>query len=353
MADWATIQQQIESASTPGESAGGYDAVRREKLRALESVTNNPVVLYATDFTNQIKSFVAQQMGASTNIDLRDKDGFYEVTKDLPSGPLEVVLHSPGGSAEATESIVAILRPKFSPIRFIIPSIAKSAATMLALSGDRIAMDELGELGPIDPQMVFNRNGQVVVAPVQSIVEEFRLAQDEVGRDTSKLPGWMPILQQYGPSLLIECDKHIQLAKSLVTEWLVAYMFANDSEGPEKAARITEFLSDDKNFYSHSRRIGIERLKPLEVALDDLRDDYYRAMREAVHELHIATTLTLASTGAFKLYENSRGKALVSAVQATTPSQAPSDAAPTTPDIEPTGPPFNRQQRRAQQRKHS
>jgi ClpP class serine protease len=45
------------------------------------------------------------------------------------------------------------LRNKFAHIRFIIPSLAKSAATMLVMSGDEILMDTGAELGPIDPQM--------------------------------------------------------------------------------------------------------------------------------------------------------------------------------------------------------
>jgi len=84
-------------------------------------------------------------------IDLSDKDGFYEIIRNIDSDKVDIFLHSPGGTAEATESIVEMLRSKFKVIRFIITGAAKSAATMLALSGNSIMMDESAEMGPINP----------------------------------------------------------------------------------------------------------------------------------------------------------------------------------------------------------
>ncbi|MQY59252.1 MAG: hypothetical protein GH144_06555 [Clostridia bacterium] len=39
-------------------------------------------------------------------------------------------------------------------MRFLIPHTAYNAATMLALSGDEILMDDRSTLGPIDPQIM-------------------------------------------------------------------------------------------------------------------------------------------------------------------------------------------------------
>ncbi len=96
-------------------------------------------------------------------VTIMDKDGFDEITRNIPKGDksLDVFLHNPGGSAEATESIVELLRARFSNIHFIVPNIAKSAATMMAMSGDQILMDERSELGPIDPQLIISRDNQL------------------------------------------------------------------------------------------------------------------------------------------------------------------------------------------------
>src|SRR4029077_972851 len=119
------------------------------------------------------------------------------------SGPkLDIMIHSPGGSAEATETIVEEIRRKFERVRFIIPSYAKSAATMMAMSGNEILMDEDAELGPIDPQM-FTRNG---VVPGDAIKQQFQKASDDILTDARKAQVWFPILQMFGPGLLAQCD---------------------------------------------------------------------------------------------------------------------------------------------------
>jgi len=200
MTTWQKVAAEIDSIKTPDKC----DIVRRNKLLALKSYTKRNTIIYATDFLGQKARLVD-----GVSIDLTDKEGFVEVTKNIQGDKLDVILHSPGGTAEAAESIVAILRAKFSNIRFIIPSIAKSAATMLAMSGDCLVMDERSELGPTDPQMVVNRDGQIVIAPAHAIKEQFQTASREIVKDSKKLTPWLPILRQYGPSLLSECDRSL------------------------------------------------------------------------------------------------------------------------------------------------
>src|SRR5207302_1902999 len=113
-----------------------------------------PLLVYAVDFYNQQK--IAACLG-EVNLDFRDKTGFEECTHNIPGPNIDVLLHSPGGLAEAAESIVKLLRSKYTDVRFIIPSMAKSAATMLALSGNTLVMDEVSELGPTDPQFAMQK----------------------------------------------------------------------------------------------------------------------------------------------------------------------------------------------------
>ena len=63
-----------------------------------------------------------------------------EVCRDLNGPGLDLILHSPGGSAEATASIVRYLRRNFDHIRVFVPVAAMSPATMWALAGDVIVM---------------------------------------------------------------------------------------------------------------------------------------------------------------------------------------------------------------------
>lgn len=80
---------------------------------------------------------------------------------------LDVILVTPGGSGHQVTQIVDALRCRFDEVDFVLPSRAMSAGTLLALSGDRIWMDERAALGPIDPQ-VPTRDGRLV--PAQALL---------------------------------------------------------------------------------------------------------------------------------------------------------------------------------------
>ncbi len=306
---WSNIAQEIANEGTPDRC----DLVRRRKLSALQTLTGRNTIIYATDFLGD----KARLVGVS--IDLTDKEGFIEVTKNLTGNQLDVVLHSPGGTAEAAESIVDIIRAKFSDVRFIIPNAAKSAATMLAMSGNLLLMDERSELGPTDPQMIVNRDGQIVVAPAHAIKEQFQLASKEITNDPQKLTPWLPILRQYGPSLLSECDRSLNLSNKLVSKWLKKYMFSGDPRATAKASRIAKYLTSKAQFQSHARRISIDDLQSKRVKVLDLRTD--TMLQNTVWELYIAISLTFGMTGAYKIFENHNGDAIIRQLQLIAPPQ--------------------------------
>ncbi len=305
MATWSDIAAEIDAITTPDKC----DVVRRNKLSTLHQLTGRNTVIYATDFLDPNK---VRMSGGAVGLELSDKEGFVEVTDTLPAGNLDVVLHSPGGIAEAAESIVEILRDKFTDIRFIVPSIAKSAATMLAMSGNTLVIDERSELGPTDPQMQVNRDGHIVRSPAHAVKEQFKLAQSEIVKDPQKLSPWLPILRQYGPSLLAECDTSLDLSKQLVTKWLKTYMFSGQRNSGKKASVVANYLRSSKHL-THGRRIGINELTAKGVKILDMRTDV--PLRTAVWDLHLAITQTFARTGAYKIFENHTGKALVRSIQ--------------------------------------
>jgi hypothetical protein len=116
----------------------------------------------------------------------------------------------------------------------------------------------------------------------------------------------MPVLREYGPSLLAECDNHLALAHDLVAKWVEAYMFAGSPTAKADAQKVAAHLANHNNFLSHARRIGITELKELGVKVLDLRSQ--PPLREAIHDLYIALMLTFSDTGTIKIFENSRSK---------------------------------------------
>lgn len=323
MTSWQDIQAEIAAGKGPGKEGGDFDSVRRAKYALVKKLTGRPLLVYATAFHAPHKAQI-RSIAVFLTIDVSDKDGFREIIDNVTSDEVDVFIHSPGGSAEATESIVKLLRSRFKKIRFIVTGAAKSAATMLVLSGDSILMDKSAELGPIDPQVSVNGR----YSPAGSIKEQFSRAAAELARDPSLIPAWIPILEQFAPCLLIECDNYIKLAKTLVINWMTTYMFQNKKGARDKARKIAQYLTNEKRTLSHARRIDAEQLRKLGMTIE-LLEEQNEDIKDAFRQLHISIMQTLDGTGAIKIFENSEGAALIRMVttspsmSATPPSKTP------------------------------
>ena len=308
---WNKIVQEIRSKKGP-DGRPDIDRFRRDEYTKLEALTKRPLVVYATDFLNRAK---VQACRGEVEIDLSDRQGMIEVTQDLPSGPVDFLISSPGGLPDAADSLVHILRRRFDHVRIIVMTIAKSAATMIALSADEILMDENAELGPIDPQFQFMKgDGTPVVAPAQAIIDQFDAAQKLLGSDPKRLTAWIPILQQYGPALYQQCHNAIELSKSYGRQWLEQWMFKGDPDAKAKADKVVAYLGSHNEFKSHGARIGVEELLAQGVRVKVLQKDHPELV-EQLKRVSLALIHTFESTSAFRLWENSRGAALLRVVQ--------------------------------------
>src|SRR5450756_1171969 len=244
MPTWGELLNELRLSVLPNGSTD-FDAVRRKYVSQLHALTGRDLIIYYSDWL--------AGSGPDTAITLEDMQAMMEVCKDLRGPELDLILHTPGGSAEATASVVDYLRQKFTHIRVFVPLAAMSAGTMWALSADEIVMGKHSQLGPIDPQ-IWAGNRYV---PARAIVEQFKRAKEEIAADPAALQAWFPILQQYGPSLLSECDDAEALSRRLVGEWLEKYMFSGTKSAKRKAQAVASYFADYSIHKSHS--LGITR----------------------------------------------------------------------------------------------
>lgn len=305
---WDEVRTEIaEAAKRLGRPQ--HDKVRRAKIAAAEKTSGIPLVIFATDFTDPVRS---GKGGTGIQIGPSDKTGFLQALSDIDNGPLDVLLHSPGGSPAATESIVHLLRSRFDPIRFIIPHTSKSAATMLALSGDEILLGEAAELGPIDPQLNFVTEQRPVSVPAGAAIDQFKLAESEITKDPQKFRTWLPIIRQYGPSFLQECLNAIALSEELASTWLRDYMFRNEPNANERAAKVAKWLADHNNFRTHSRPVWMEQLLEVEPALKIKRiGDVDEEFESRIMAVFWSIDVTFGETDAYKLIEHQAGSAYI------------------------------------------
>jgi hypothetical protein len=217
-----------------------------------------------------------------------------------------------GKSYAVSEALVIYLRTQFNHIRVIIPYGAMSAATMLACSANEIVMGKHSFIGSIDPQMAIRTRVGPQSVPAQAITEQFEMAKEECIKDPKNLGVWLPIIEQYGPALLKQCEHASQLSKELVAKWLSTYMFADIGKNKGKAKKVAAKLSDHSFFKSHGRHIGIVEAKNLGLRIHSLEED--QNLQDLVLSVFHSTTQTFDATPAVKIIENHLGLAFVKQV---------------------------------------
>lgn len=322
MPTWGEILNQLKQSKAPQGTGPDFDGVRRAYLRALHQLTGRAVILYSTAFLES-----RPIAPSDLQIGLVDIQGFMEAVSNVMERDLDLILHSPGGSAEAAESVVAYLRQRFEHIRVFVPVAAMSAATMVALSANEIVMGQHSQLGPIDPQFIISTPEGPRSAPAKAILNQFELAKKQC-KDPSNLPAWMPILRSYAPGLLTQCEDSRKLAVTMVSTWLKSYMFAGDSDAENKANRVADWFADYESFHSHGRRVGPDQASDIGVRVMRLEKD--DRLQDTVLSVHHATMHTFSGTPAFKIIENHHGRAWVGMTGTVVMRPAPT-AAPANP----------------------
>lgn len=292
MPDWKSVLTEVAAAGS------GHDLIRRKYLRRLSKLTGRNTISY---YSGWLQKPELEKHGISFALTDADKGAFMAVVHGLDRKQgLDLLLHTPGGSIAATESLVDYLRQMFGKnIRAVIPQIAMSAGTMIALSCKQILMGKHSSLGPIDPQY-----GGI---PAHGIIEEFTTAKKEVKADPGTIPLWQALLAKYEPSLIGECQKAIAWSDRMVQEWLETCMFESRSDPTADARKVVREFGDHALTLSHSRHVSIDMARKAGVEIIALETD--QKLQDAVLSVHHANILTLTATNAIKLVENQKGVA--------------------------------------------
>jgi hypothetical protein len=332
MPSWGEVLNEIAETSQLLQAQGlanlsPFDAVRRKYLALVAAHTGRPTILYAT-------AKLSNPSAPAPMVSVTDDDmlGFMEAVHGLAGPNLDLILHSPGGSASAAEQIVKYLRTKFQHIRIIVPHMAMSAATMIACAADRIVMGNHSFLGPIDPQLIMQTALGPRSVPAQAILEQFERALQDAA-DPVKLRVWAPMLTQYGPDLLVTCQNAAKLSEDLVSEWLRSYMFRGRADADAKGKAIAHWLADHSHFKTHARPIARDELLANNLDIQRLEQD--QTEQDLVLSVHHALAHTFNGTPCVKIIENNLGKAYVRIVQ-TMVVQSPTPVQPAPPTSQPS-----------------
>lgn len=211
---------------------------------------------------------------------------------------IDLLIHSPGGLGEVAEKIVAMCRSRCESFRVVVPNVAKSAATMIALGADVIVMGDPSELGPIDPQYEVAIGGVSQMLSGQSFVQAFDDAQNEVKRLIANNESPVGILQSLStstmePAFIEHCRRgkafSDDVARRFLREYQLPAMFKvrGETRHPNtiraRARRAAANLLSANTRFSHGRLIGPDEAQAdvgLHVLHLDRNDPVWRAYWE-------------------------------------------------------------------------
>lgn len=209
------------------------------------------------------------------------------------------ILNTPGGSVEAVEKMVEIIRYHYADVQFVVPDYAMSAGTVLCMSGSEIHMDYSSSLGPIDPQV---NNGKQWVPALGYLDQVDKLI--EKAKNNTLTNAEFLILQNQDLATLSRYEQQRDLTIALLKKWLVQYKFANwdkhlsdparigqpvtREEKEKRAEEIATNLSNNREWNSHGRMIGIQTLmsEPLRLRIADYsKNDERRKLIRSYNDL--------------------------------------------------------------------
>lgn len=282
--------------------------------------------------------FVYVAMVSKPNPEVQLLQDDYYTIHDMLSGKtgvdkLDMYLETPGGSGETAEEIVRFLRTKFPRVSFVVSGEAKSAGTLMVLSGDEILMTETGSLGPTDAQVMIGRSRQSA-SDYLEWVEEKRKEAAKTGRLN---PFDATVAAQIPPGELQGVFHSLKFAEDLVKDWLVRYKFGKwektETRGvpvtlemkQSRAAEIAGALNDHSKWRSHGRSIKIGDLEAIGLRVVAVDSD--PKLAPVVYRIQTVCRFLSEKTSVFKIFATADAKLFRTAVRNITPTRLPQVAA--------------------------
>jgi len=264
--------------------------LRRETFLRIEAVTGRPLCCYVARTSN-----VAP--GLPIAIDDSDLIGFNDLVHSVNGSVVDVLIESNGGSPEAAERIVRLLRGRFDSVRFILPCNAYSAATLICFNGDKMIMTSTATLGPIDPQI----NG----IPARAIRRAFETLEERLAKEGPKaLTAYVPLISKYDLHLLEICKSAEALSQELAETWLREYML-KCAKDDSRLKRIVDHFSDYDEHKSHARSIGRRAARDLQLEVEESENT--AGLDDLLRSLHNQYGFWFDKTPFVKMFEDARG----------------------------------------------
>ena len=240
-------------ALLPADPDGGAKRPTRTPLyqaNAADRYHRQAVITQIQDCTG--RTLICFVSGNKCVIDDDDIMPFVDLLHNVqPNHDVDLLLHTKGGSVDAAEKLMGMLRSLVgtAKLRIIVPDFAKSAGTLMVLGADSVVMSDMSELGPIDPQAPLFGIWQ----SVQNYLDAYKEHEKTLKADPNNIAAQI-MLKKLDPATLKLCEVAMDRARQAAEKLLKRGMFRN---GGNWSKTVSELL-DTRRWLSHAQMISWE-----------------------------------------------------------------------------------------------
>jgi len=276
------VFQQIQEEEQQGHST------RSSLFIEIEKLIGRPIVTFFTSFKYPV------------TIDDSDADMLEALLQkmDLKNG-LALLISSPGGYPLAAERIINICRSYSGTGDYwtIVPSKAKSAATMICFGSSKIIMGKTSELGTVDPQLTIDDGKEYKAFAVCNIVKSYQNLFERAVKEEGNLEPYLQQLAHYDERDIEEYRMAIDLSVEITQRYLATGMLQSIKDILKK---VSVFLTPEQT-KTHGRPIYADQAVEcgLNIEIKDIKDTLWKM----VYDLYIRTN-NYVSKHAAKCIEN-------------------------------------------------
>jgi len=262
--------------------------LQQDQLQKRQQLINDIEKILSSRYgaANRMISYVVRFAHARASMGHGDIPAWETILNSVSGAEqINILLHSPGGDPTIVEKMVDMCRTHLSggnrKLRVLVPNVAKSAATILALGADKILMGYCSEIGPIDPQVQIAVSGVIQWVSALAFVESRDKLMADIADAIKNNKPSVGLLQQLA-SLNIpftqEMENWVGFAKKTAATLLEKYMFKTKFSTPKqrakKSSQVASKLLSKQLFPVHGQFINGETAKrELELDVDVLDKD--------------------------------------------------------------------------------
>ncbi len=150
----------------------------KESTGSLQDRVGRLIATIQQNRKSRVITIIHRRHMESSQLDLDDlEDVLTAIQETRADCPLDIILHTPGGSGLAGSQIARAIKAHPAKKTAFVPYYAMSAGTLIALAVDEIVMSPHAALGPIDPQY-----GPFPAASIVRVAGQKKV--DDLGDDT-------------------------------------------------------------------------------------------------------------------------------------------------------------------------